>query len=271
LLRDASGAPVSSLQLLAVRALADDREIWLGGLRRIVTPEPLRRHGYGSALLRATCALLRREHVAGAYLFSDFESACFRQLGFESVEVPVVETLLESLPSERGSSVRPMLPSDAAAVTGLHRRAAAGASFWFLRDEDQWEVVRELAVERLALRSGAEARALDLVLEEGSEILGYLLALTSGEACHLLEFGLARREGAWLERLLAGLRREAAARGAVHLLASWPPGPWGDLAAAFLSPLPQREGFWRIASLDPRFVPARIGREGRGLWSTDRI
>lgn len=271
ILRDAAGENVSALQLLAVRALVEGEETWLGVIRRIVTPERLRRRGFASALLRGTLDLLRREGIRGACLWSDIDPAFFQRFGFDAIETPAVETDIGALPSAsgEGSSVRAMRSEDGAAVRAIHRAAASGASFWFLRDEDQWDFQRVVARQRVLGKTGADPAACDLILEEGTGILGYLLALTHGSVAELLEFGLARREGAWLERLLGSLKREASARGVVRLAASWPPGPWGDLAAAFLRPSPRREGVWMVASLDPRLETQRIGREGRGFWLSD--
>lgn len=281
ILREASGTPVSSLQLLALRALVENREVWLGGLRRIVTPEPLRRRGYASALLRMTCDLLRRERISGVYLFSDADPSSSRHrgfegaevLGFESLEIPVIEAplaLLPSLPPDAGVSVRPMAPSDATAVANLHRRAAEGAPFWLLRDEEQWRALRAMASQRLALRSGGEVRLCDLILEDGSEIAGYLLAQMCKEVCEILEFALARHDPAGLGSLLAGLRQQASTQGVTQVAALWPPGRCGDLAARFFQPGPQRDVLL-LASFDARLVPERITRHSPGFWLTDRI
>jgi hypothetical protein len=164
-----------------------------------------------------------------------------------------------------------MRPEDADAVRSIHRSAATGASFWFLRDPDQWDFQRAVVRQRAMGRTGSDPAGCDLILEEGAGILGYLLAQTDGSGAELLEFGLVRREAAWLERLLASFRLEASARGAARLTASWPPGPWGDLGSAFLPPSPRREAFWMVASLDPRLGTQRIGREGRGFWLSDWV
>lgn len=274
-LRAEDGSFLSSLRLYGARALHRGKEIWLGGIAEVLTPEELRGRGHAGRLLHLTLGLLAREGVDGAYLFSDIDPAFYAHHGFRTVGSRRVDTPLDRLPHSRAGEigVRPRRPADWDAIRRIHLAAGAGEPLWFLREEDQWGYL----LGRWPLWARYDPRyrivELDCVAEQRGRIAGYAIALAEIEeqTLVLLEFGMESPDEALFISLLADLKRRASDLGCRRFAAPWPPGEWGALFRDRFEEIARSDGILMLASLSPRFdLDDATGRES-GYWETDHV
>jgi predicted N-acetyltransferase YhbS len=267
-LRDERGNYLSSLQLHAVRALRGEKEIWVGGITELVTPERLRGQGHASALLRLTLDVLAQEDVEGAFTWCGGDTRLFTHLGFRDLPVDLLQAPLQSIPDEpRGSlTVREIRSDDWPAIREVHHRCGIGQPLWLLRDEQRWDYLL-----RRWMRRSAAGPMLGRVALAGDSVVGYLLSQIETGRLRVLEFGLSSPDPRILGRMLASARASAEVAGCSIVLATRPPGRWGVLLETFLGTVSRAPGHFLVASVGEAFHPEKGSDSLRGYWEIDRI
>lgn len=266
-LRDGHGRHLSYLELHAIRALHLDREIWLGGVSRLVTAEGHRGQGNAGALLRLTLNLLQNEGVAGALLWTEIGSRFFERYGFRVVGTWGVDVALDEIGAHAGGGfgIRAMEDGDRLAVESIHRAGGSGEPLWLLRDRNRWDYLSW----RVRHDPGV-GRVLERVVTSGTRVVGYAICRIEGERLGLLEFGLEERDPRPLLALIAHLRDDALSDGCVRFVSPWPPGGWGSLFDPLFHPVTEQRPLM-IVSLGEGLDVEALTNGMHGYWETDRI
>jgi len=267
-LRDERGGYLSYLHLHAVRAVSDDREIWMGGISGLITPERLRGEGHGTALLRLTLELLAQEEVDGAFLWSSVGDALIRPLGFHPMNAGMVDIPLSALPEGKEGAVaaRRIQANDWSALHAIHHRSGAQQPLWFLRDASRWDYL----VSRWTEESSG-GRFLGHVALIGDRIVAYVLTRTDGRDLRLLEFGMEAPDREVLHALLGAVRGAGGSLGCARFISPWPPGTWGALFDPLFEPVRNPDVLYLAASPGSKLNLPAIAARGGGYWETDRI
>jgi predicted GNAT family N-acyltransferase len=272
-LRDRNQQPLASLYLHAVRGLHNDKEIWLGGIARVLTPEALRGKGHARELMRRILELLDKESVDGAYLFSDIDPRFYEQFGFVTIGKSVVQTSITVLPQEAGAEkARPIqTEEDWEPVHRIHTSMGKGEPLWLLREPEHWDYLLSRSLIRARHRSDDAPVPLDVVLISDTEVIGYAIARIQGDELDLSEFGMLEPDRAKLRSLFGALRGEAEARGCSRFRSPWPPGKWGKLYDGWLTPSERTEGIFMFLPLRTQIDLGAIRAASSGSWHTDHI
>lgn len=272
-LRNAAGEFLAHLRLHAVRALHFDREVTMGGIAAVLTPEPLRGHGYASRLIELTLDLLKREGVDGAYLFSDIDPAFYERFGFRLLPSRMAEIPAPAHDAPRhGPLVRPAEEKDWKGIHEMHRSCGDGQPLWFLRNPIHWDYLLRRRFRFAAHANDTSIAPVESVVEApDGRLLGYAISRMEEEGARLLEFGLVDQEPSLLDALLLDLHHRAAQTGRTRVTATWPPGSWGSMFHGKYPPRQRTESLFMVCSLSGTIDVDRLVREEEGFWESDHI
>jgi|WetSurMetagenome_2_1015567.scaffolds.fasta_scaffold109446_2 GNAT superfamily N-acetyltransferase len=234
-------------------ARVDGRDVKLFGIGAVFTPEPLRRRGHATELLRRLLQSAADEGFDAALLFSEIDGRYYEHLGFRSL--PVNQVALAVKPLARGGtpaiSMRSGDAGDMASIVEMNRMQLGPYRFALRREADY--VRHAIARKRLLAASGTPGhRTVEFfVVEEGGRAAAYVVLLVVGEFCMITECGDRDPTGARVGALLQAIAAREPAR-TVRLRAWLPPG--------FLPPQ------FEITAYEVPPVTMMMRPLGRGVW-----
>jgi hypothetical protein len=265
-LRNDQDTAIAGLRLTAIHSLHEDREIWIGGISRLVTRESTGAEESASRIVEMTLALLADEQVDGATIFANGDPRFLRDLGFEVVGGEGIDVDLVDLDGRSAPrvTVRPLILTDGPDMRRIHERSGAGEPLWMLRDAERWDYLLRAA----ALR-GSKSDPVSLVqlaCERDGRLIGYAIANPQVPVLDLLDLGLEDPDDAVLGALLASLYAEGRTRGCERMRTPLLPGATGRLLRTRFRPASLRDGLFLVAALDER-LDLRAVVEGCGGYA----
>ncbi len=251
-LRNDRDAAIAGLRLTAIHSLHMDREIWIGGISRLVAREGSAAEASLSRIVEMTLALLADEQVDGATIFANGHPRFLRDLGFEVVGGEGIDVDLDDLDGRAapGVTVRPLGLTDGPDMRRIHERSGAGEPLWMLRDAERWDYLL-----RTTMVWGAKSdpgSLVQLACVRDGRLVGYAIAGPHAPVLDLLDLGLEDPDDALLATLLASLCAEGRVRGCARMRTPLLPGAVGRMLRTRFRPSSLREGFFLVAALDER-------------------
>jgi hypothetical protein len=247
------GCLVSSLKRYERELHWERRPLRAVGIGAIFTPEPLRGHGFASAMLGA---FLDAEHAAGsdvAFLFSDIHPSFYERLGF--IQLPSREiTLRTSSLGDARTGATVLADGEWAGVRRCYD-ALDGRRVWGAR---RTPMVWGWIALQWAMRRPAGQRV-DLVVKRGRAVIAYAFGWRepARDAFALGEYGFADDDG---RRSIGALLRSAA--GDLRYIVGWLPPDLARRALGRGSVRPRRTA---VAMLLP------LSATARALWAAEGV
>lgn len=265
---------LSSLKLYRLHARCGSRHVILGGIGAVYTPWAQRGQGHARAMLAAVLERLQAEGAHGALLFSDIGAEYYRRLGFRPVPSHEFSVPLTVIPTNESSSVvvERIRDADWPDVERLYEQATASDPFVLHRSSTYWAHWRRKEQERMGrLPEGVRSSRHWIARREG-ESVGYVLTVFEPPALVLKELIIADGTQETAEALLAAIRWDGEALGAVQLVGWWPPLAWSRfLLSEHIRPRSRTRELAMIAPFDPTLDVEQLAVWGDLFWATDHF